>query len=478
MDVKLTQETPIMMKADVKVPWDMVAPHYKTSLKAVAKQAQVPGFRHGKAPAALLKKRYAGQILNEVAQKVVPESMEIWIKEHNVKAVGQPRLTSIDIKDKEFLTYVAEVDTLPEVEVQEWSGIEVERLNVSVNDEQVEQHLEELIQRATHTHKITDRAIAAGDLVKADLTVMDGETGDVITDMEDYQLDLSEEGDAHPFLAEMAVGVETGDAAEKAYDAPEDDSFEDWRGKNVKVILDVKEISTIHKPTLNDEFAKKHDAEDLADLRVKTKERLLEQAQDHEEQRMTSVLLTAMLGDYDFDVPESLIQAEAAAMVEQQMMPYMHMFQGQDPSMYRQMMDNMMQMSYPQAHAKARVDLILEAIAKAEGFEVGDAEIDEELTRYVETQPGKTVEELKAELETNGNIEGLKESLIRQKAVKAVVAAAKITLVDELTAPEADESEESGDSQPEEQAVVAEVQEVEAVEPAADEEKKSESENE
>lgn len=457
MDVKLTQESPIMMKADVQVPWDMVAPHYKTSLKAVAKNAQVPGFRQGKAPAALLKKRYAGQILNEVAQKVVPESMDVWIKEHDVKAVGQPRLTSIDIKDKAFLTYVAEVDILPEVELKEWRGIEVERLNVSVEDNQVDERLEEYIKQATHTHQITDRGVQKGDAVKADLTAMiDGEA---VTDEEDYQLEVGGE-EAHPFLSDMLLDIKTGEAVEDEFDAPEDDAFEDWRGKKVKIFLDVKDISVTHKPELDDEFAKTKDAENLADLREKTKTEMLEQAGDHEEQRMTSVLLTSMLGDYDFDVPESLIQAEAAAMVEQQMMPYMHMFQGQDPSMYRQMMDNMMQMSYPQAHAKARVDLVLEAIAKAENFEATEAEIDEELTKYAESQPGKTVEDLKAELETSGNIEHLKESLVRQKAVKAVVEAAKITLVDELTAPEGEEpeaaeaaSEESGDTQAPEAAV-------------------------
>ncbi len=113
----------------------------------------------------------------------------------------------------------------------------------------------------------------------------------------------------------------------------------------MKVFLDVKEISHLHAPELNDEFAKKHDAEDLADFRTKTQAKLLEQAQDHEEQRMTSVLLTSMLKDYEFDVPDSLIQAEAAMMAESQMMPYMQMFQGQDPAMFRQMMDNMIQMS-------------------------------------------------------------------------------------------------------------------------------------
>ncbi len=437
MDVKLTQENPIMMKAEVKVPWDMVAPHYKTSLKTVAKTAHVPGFRQGKAPAALLKKRYQGHILNEVAQKVVPESMDVWIKDKDVQAVGQPRLTEIDIKSGEWLSYTAEVDILPEVELKEWRGIEVERLNVAVTDEQVDQHFEGLIKQATHSHKITDRGVAKGDLVKADLTVMEAESNETITDIEDYMLDTGSE-DAHPFLVDIATGVEAGAAVEDEFEAPEDDSFEDWRGKKVKVFLDVKEISHLHAPELNDEFAKKHDAEDLADFRTKTQAKLLEQAQDHEEQRMTSVLLTSMLKDYEFDVPDSLIQAEAAMMAESQMMPYMQMFQGQDPAMFRQMMDNMIQMSYPQAHAKARVDLVLKEIAKSLDLKVEDSEIDEELAKYVEHQPGKTVEGVKAELEESGNIEGLKESLIRQKAVKAVVEAAKITLVDELTVEESE----------------------------------------
>ena len=139
------------------VPWEKVEPHYKASIKTIARTAQLPGFRKGKAPVALLKKRYRDQLLGEVAQLVVPDALGVCMKENDYRPVGTPRLSRLEMKDLENLTFVAEIDVLPKIELKEWRGIEAESLKVEVTAKMVDDALEQRLKAGTHNHEITDR---------------------------------------------------------------------------------------------------------------------------------------------------------------------------------------------------------------------------------------------------------------------------------------------------------------------------------
>ena len=438
MDVTLTQKSPILVEAAVKVPWDMVAAHYKASIQAVAKQAQVPGFRKGKAPAAILKKRYHEYILSEVAQKVVPESMDAWVKDKDIKMVGQPRLTEVDLKDKESFDYTALVDVMPEVELKDWKGLDAEKLNVEVTEEQVQQEMEYMVTQATTRDEITDRGAEDGDQLTLGVTAMLAENNETITDLESYQLNLGAE-DAHPVLSDMVKGVEAGTDIEDEIEGAEDDTFEDWRGKKIKLWVELKKIVKENKPELNDEFAKSKEFEDLAAMKKDVEEKMRERAEEGETNRMEASLIDTMLKDYSFMVPDSMVEAEAQSMVQQQMGPYMQMMRGQGDQQMREMMQNMVQMSLPQAEKKVMGDLVLYKIVETEKLELEDSEINEELEKYKDSFGAESAEAVRTQLEENGTMDVLKSMMLRQKAVKELVKEAKITIVDKLSSePEGD----------------------------------------
>ena len=181
MDVTITRESPILIKADVNVPWDRVSPHYQEALKTISSTVQIPGFRKGKAPAALLKKRFRDHILGDVAQKVIPETLEIWLKENDIRAVGTPKLSHMDLKAKQSFSYIAEIDVLPTIELKEWRDLHAEQLNAKVTAEMVDDELERRRQAATQKETITDRGIEDGDRVTLALNAVDAESGDMLS---------------------------------------------------------------------------------------------------------------------------------------------------------------------------------------------------------------------------------------------------------------------------------------------------------
>ena len=483
MEVSITRESPILVKAVVNLPWEKVLPSYKETLKEIGNLAQVPGFRKGKAPAALLKKRFRQQIIGEMAQKLIPDSIDSWVKENHLRAVGAPRLHHVDLKEQEHFHYHAELDVLPEIELKEWRGSEAESLNVKVTPEMIDNALKHRQEHASKREAVVDRPVAKGDTVTLHLSAIDLATEEHLTDLEDYRMTLGEE-QAHPLLQKLVPDMELEDFRTEIWDAPEDDSFENWRGRRVKVFVELMGAEKVETPEIDDEFAKNQGAKDLADLKKIVASEVLEQAENQEKHSTQNRLISKIMKDYDFEVPQSLVMAEAENITEQQIMPYMQHLPDPQGKQAKQMIQELMRMNVPQAMAKVRADLVLEKIADSLEITIDDAELDKNLEPMLGYFKG-TLEELKERLEKNDRLEPLRDSMRREKALEKVFEEAKIKKVDELSeekqekaedeAPPAPEKAESEPDKPQKAKAASKTKSKKAAEPEA--EKKTESES-
>jgi len=438
MDVTISQKSPVLIEAEVNVAWDAVAPHYQKALNDIRQHAQLPGFRKGKAPLGLLKKRYRQEITDDITRKVIPETLESVITEKEIKAVGQPRLHHVGLKENEHFHYCVYVEVLPQVELSDWKGIEAEKLKVEVTDEAVESAIEQRLKNAAQKETITDRGIENGDQVAMSLTVIDEEAGDTLTDIEDYQIIPGEDG-AHPIVSELIQGLEREAMASKEFEAGEDEShFESWAGKKLKAHIEIKDVFRVNEPELNDEFAKGEGAESVEDWRNQVRTELQKQSEDRETMETQTRIIRKLMEGYDFEVPNTLVVEEARNQVQQQLMPYIQMM-GEN-FLDDKLLGNMMDAAKPQAAFKVRTDLVLEKVAEAEGFEVSDEELDKELEQYVEAFKAKSLDDLKDQYKERGLLDGVRTVIKRRKALDAIVEAAKIEEVDQLSEAAAQEA--------------------------------------
>jgi len=438
MDVKITQENEILVTAAVEVPWDRVAPHQKKALQEIGGLAQVPGFRKGKAPAALLKKRFKDEITQEVVRNLIPDCLREVVEGNGLKAVTAPRLTQAHLHDKEHLHFVAEIDVKPEIELLNWKGLEAETVRTNITEESVTSELENLREAAKKSESITDRPAEDGDTVSLGLTALHVGEDETLSDLESYQLTLGEEG-AHPELSEAVRGASVGDDLETEFEAGDDDSFEGWRGKKVKAYLEVKEIKRVTEASLDDAFAVEQGAESLEDLRTLTEARLRESAEATEKNRLDNTLMGLALEGYDFKLPQEWVVNEASAMVEAQMGQYMQMLGDQDPRQKQKMIDSMLQYTIPQATAKIRADLVLDRLAVEIEAEVSEEELDKELVMYLAYSPADSIEDLRKQLIENGNLDSIRDVIKRRKALDALREASVLTEVDALTSEDVED---------------------------------------
>jgi trigger factor len=450
MDVQVTRENAILVKAEVSLPWEKVSGLYTKALNNIRQNASVPGFRKGKAPASVLKKRYQNEIKEELARQAIPDSMPTWIEEQDFELAGQPRLISFDVEIEGPLTYSVFVDVMPDIELKEWRGVEAEKKNTNVTDEEVEETLERRLKSsATHEH-VKDRALADGDTVTLQLTVMDAESNEVLTDEEDYKVTIGGEG-SHALIADNLKGTEIGETVQFTETIEGDKHFPEWDGKTVKVILDAKDAVVHNQPELNDEWAKtQDDATSLDDLRNKVREQIQKAREEQEEQASKGRLIGKIVGEYNFEVPIPAVVEEAKQMVEQQLMPYMQaMPQGLDENMMNSMVQHMIQ----PATEKVRTDIVLSHIAKAEGIVISDEEVEKEIKEHAESMK-RDAEELMNLYRERGALDEFKKHLGRRKAMELVAESATFKVVDKLT--EEIEAEKAAQAQAEAEAKAAE----------------------
>lgn len=375
------------------------------------------------------------QIMQDLSRNVIPDSMEKIVAENKIKSIGQPRLLDMDIVEKEHLSFVLEMDTLPDFDLKDYKGFEVESLNINITDEMVNEDLDNKIKAATNKDTIEDRPATEGETVVISLTALDTESDETLTDLDRYQLTVGAD-DAHAELSKVLADMKTADDTAHTYTAGDDDSFEDWRGKTMKLYIEVTEIFMMEEPALNDAFAETHGATDLADLKTKLAESLKAQAENEDKGRLDSELIDLLLKQYDFELPPELVQEEARNMVQSQLAPYMDMLQSQDKKMQQDMVQSMLQRVMPDATMKAKADMIIDKIVDELQLVATEDEINKELEDYLPRTDKDTVEDLRAEMEKQGSMVEMRMMVARRNALDVVRSFATVIKVDELTKPE------------------------------------------
>jgi trigger factor len=250
--VKSTVETlsPTRVKLAIEVPFEELKPSLQKAYREIGSQVQVPGFRKGKVPAAVIDQRVGrGAVLNEAVQEAIPQQILAAVQEHDVKTLGRPEVEITEFADNAPLKFTAEVDVRPEITVPDLAGISVEVPAVEIGDSEIDEQINGLRERFA-TLKTVERAAAEGDYVQLDLNAtVDGEDvpGGSATNIS------HEVGSKQllPGLDEVLVGLSAGDEAEFTTQLVGGD----FAGRDAEVKVVVKTVKDKQLPEVDDEFA-------------------------------------------------------------------------------------------------------------------------------------------------------------------------------------------------------------------------------
>jgi trigger factor len=410
----------------IEVDAEKVNQGLDAAFKKVVTKVNVPGFRKGKMPRQMFEKRFGVESLYQDAIDILlPEAYANAIVETGIEPVDRPEIDVEQIEKGKSMIFKATVTVKPEVKLGEYKDLEVEAFDTNVTDEEVENELKSLQEKQAELVVKEEGTAAEGDTVVIDFEgFVDGaafEGGKA----ENYSLELGS-GSFIPGFEEQLVGAATGEEKDVEVSFPEEYHAAELAGKPATFKVKLHEIKGKELPALDDEFAKDADeeVETLDELKTKIKDRLTHDKEHQKEHHVRDTIVEKAAANAEIEVPDAMVDTEVDRMInefEQRLqMQGMNLelyfqFSGQDEAALRGQMKE-------EAATRVRVNLTLEAIAKAENIEVTDEEVNAELEKMAEMY-NMTVENIKAAL--GGSLDGIKGDLQLKKAVDFLVENSK-----------------------------------------------------
>ena len=420
MIVKNIERTGNETKIVVEIDKELMEKGVNAAYLKQRKNIQLPGFRKGKAPRKMIESMYGPHVFFEDGlEEIFPEVYQFAIIDQGVKAIGRPSLLDMDINEENIVTLTLSTEVYPEVTLGQYKGLEVEKAEVTVSDEQVDAELERMAQNVASTETV-EREAQMGDTANIDFegfdqgVPFDGGKG------ENFDLKLGS-GQFVPGFEEQIVGMNIGEEKDIDITFPEN-YHEGLAGKPVVFHVKLNKLTATNVPAIDDELAKDvSEFETLEELKADIRAKALENAQKNADADFEKACLEAAAANVTVEMPKAMIEAELDNQMER--FAYQLQMSGYSVEQYAKMMggdmSTMRNAFRPAAEKQALTNVTLTAIVEAEGLTVSDEEIEAE---YAEM--AKTYEMDVEKIKTMVNAAEVKDNLQIRKAVKVIVDSA------------------------------------------------------
>ena len=401
---------------------------YKKAVKKIADQVNIPGFRKGKAPRAIIEMHYGKEAVKQeafeiVANKAYSEALD----QEKLIPVSDPKVEESNFEEGKDMELTIKVTLKPEPELGEYKGLHVEKKEVEVTDEQVDAQIKDMMGRDAKMVVAEEGAvIEKGDFAIIDFAgTVDGEpfSGG---EGKGYPLEVGSNSFI-PGFEDQLVGLSKGDSTDVEVTFPEDYFVKDLAGKEAIFKVNIQDVKRKELPELNDEYvASKTDFKTVEELRANYKERMQKAAEANAKAEYEHELIDLAVANAKFSVPEIMIEDKISQMVEEMKMSLESRKMSLD--MYMQYtgldMAKIRENQRPVAEENVKTDLVLDAIAKAEDIQVDMADVDAEIAA-ISAQHGASPEEVKKIIKGNGTMGLLLANILRRKAAHVVIDSAK-----------------------------------------------------
>ena len=420
MNVKNIERNGNQATVTIEIDKELMEKGVNAAYLKARKSIQIPGFRKGKAPRKMIESLYGAHVFYEDGlEEIFPEVYEEAVVKQDLKAIGRPSLTDMDISEDGIVTITISTDVYPEVTLGQYKGLEVEKAPVEVTDEQVQAELDRMAQNVASTETV-ERAAQMGDTANIDFegfdngVPFDGGKGD------NFDLKLGS-GSFVPGFEEQIVGMSAGEEKDIDITFPEN-YHEGLAGKAVVFHVKVNKVTETVVPAQDDEFAKDvSEFDTLEELKADIRTKAIEAAEKQSASAFEQACVEKAAENTTVDMPKALIEAELDTQMER--FAYQLQMSGYSMEAYAKMMGGdvatMRNAFRPTAEKQAKINVTLEKIAEVESIEVTEEEITAELESLA-AQYQLELEKVKSMVPT----EEITASLKTRKAVKVIVDSA------------------------------------------------------
>ena len=425
MSVQVEKLEKNMAKLTIEVPAEELEAALEKAYQKNKNRINIPGFRKGKAPRRMIEKMYGeGIFYEDAANSLIPDAYTKAVEECEEVIVSQPEISDVQIEKGNPFIFTAEVAVKPEVTLGDYKGLEVEKTEVSVSEEEIDKEVDRERENNSRMLDIDDRAVENGDMIKLDFegfvdgVAFEGGKGT------DYPLTIGS-GSFIPGFEEQLIGAKLGEETEVNVTFPEEYQAKDLAGKAAVFKCKVNEIKVKELPEADDEFAKDvSEFDTLAEYRDDIRAKLLERKTQEAKREKERKALDKAVENATMEIPDAMVNEQVRRIADD----FARRLQTQGLSMEQYMQftgmtpDSYMEQVRPEALKRIKNSLVLEAIAKAEDIQISDEQVDEEIKKMAESykmEPDK-LKEMMGDYE----MEQLKNDLAVQAAVELISDAA------------------------------------------------------
>ena len=415
-------------KNEVKLTFTVEAEKFEEAMKKVytktAKYFNIPGFRKGKAPMQLVERQYGSAIFYEDAfNELVPDIYDEAIKENKIEAVSRPNIDIVQMEKGKELIFTATVETKPEVELGKYKGIEIKKIEYTTTDKDIEHELGHMAERNARLVTVEDRPVEKGDITTIDF---EGSIDGVAFEggkAENHELEIGS-NTFIPGFEDQIIGMKLEEEKDVKVKFPDDYFAKDLAGKDAVFKVKLHEIKKKELPKIDDEFAKDvSEFDTISELKNSIKEKLDTENADRAKYETEEEAIKVVCDNTKLDIPSGMVELEIDNMMKD--METRLSYQGLTLNQYFQMMNRteaeVRESFKDQAEKSIKSRLVLEAIVKAENFEVTSEEVGEKI-KEMASQYGRKEEEL---AENEQLKEYIENNLKTQKAIEFIVKNAK-----------------------------------------------------
>ena len=421
MNVKNVEKEAVHAKVTVEITRAELEPSLNKVYLKVRKDITMPGFRKGKVPRMVIEAAYGKHVFFEDAvEDMFPDIYKECVLTQDMKPVGRPGVSKLDIGDDDSVTLVIETDLYPEVTLGQYKGLEIEKADVEVSESEIDAEVDRMAQNVARITTV-DRAAAEGDTAVIDFEGFKDGVAFAGGKGEDYELKLG----SHTFIPgfeEQVVGMSAGEEKDVNVTFPENYHEKSLAGAPVVFKVKVREVKETVVPEKDDEFVKDvSEFDTMAELRADIEKRIRDEKQAGIDRAFENAAIEKAVANMTVEIPDSMVEEELERQMER--MDYELRSQGASLEAYAQMMggnmDNIKNSLRPGALSSVKTNVMLDAVVDAEKIEVTEEECEEEYAKLAESYK-MDVEKVKEILD----MDGMKGDLQVRKAARLIADSA------------------------------------------------------
>ena len=401
IDIKTKKSEGVERLLEVSVPLETVQKAEEQAARRYASSARLPGFRPGKAPAALVRKKFRDAIRQQTLESLLQEAYQEVVQRENLKVASQPHLHDVHFDEGKPLTFELHIEVRPEIKLARTQGFKITRSSAAVTDENVKEQLEQLRDQRANWAPVSEQP-APGDM--ATVLLATAEDGGEIPEGKEYRIVLGS-GQAIPGIEELIMRLSPGETVEETVRWPDDFPDESQRGKRKPVRVTLQDVKRKALPELDDAFSREvGDFESLDALTKAVREDLESHAQREADAGVRQQLIDQIVQANAFDVPPSWVNQ----IIEGYMKAY------QVPA---EEIDKFSAEFRPIAERQVRRDLIIDSLSEQESLKATEADIDERVAEVAakrKADPGQVY----ASLQKAGRLQEIERAITEEKVFK------------------------------------------------------------